>query len=265
MQVNGTEIATDRRTSSMPFAGLLFESHTIPEMTDIAITGNPQIARHVDLIDEELRGWNCGIIYGNLMPILLPFSADQDREQILARRQQYLDQPEQFSWYTADGEIRSGARSAMVPQQHIQYQRPLLDGESLSYEFFYEADQQEVHPSIGRIAVLLRPEGAKLRWLPQGRSLESLELDPLNEVAPDEVLGSGALQLHQGQWNTVELTADGDRVRVAVNGEPVCSLATSIDKRPGLLGEQGRGCRVRAMRLSGPWPETLPDNLLELR
>ncbi len=265
MKVNEVEAVVDRRTASMPFLGLLFEHHTIAEIADISLQGEPVIPREVDLIGEDLRGWDCSLISGYLMPMLLPSPAGQDH-QLLTRRAQYETNLERFSWFTADSELRNGQWPGLPNdghQQHLQYQRPLLEGESISYEFFHEEGKQEVHPSIGRIGILLRPEGVKLRWLSQRQSLESLDLDPLHEVAPDERLGDGKPELRENDWNQVTLTLSGESVIVEVNGKPVCRLLTSLDQRFGLLGEQGRGCRVRAIRLTGPWPETLPENLFE--
>ncbi len=266
VDINGKEATVDRRTSSMPFVGVHFERYTISEAADIRLEGNPTIAREVDLIDEDLRGWSCPIIGGNLMPIALPLKSDQDPDQVQAQRQQNLQNVERFAWYGRDRELRSGnggVSTATAGQRHIQYMRPLLDGETIRYEFFHEADKQETHPSVGRIGVLLRPDGVKLRWLPQRDSLESVELDPLNEVDPDERLGDGKPELRENDWNDVELTAEGDAVVVTVNGKPVARFATSLDRRFGLLGEADRSCRIRSIRLTGDWPKTLPGNLLE--
>lgn len=266
INANGKELAVDRRTSSMPFVGVHFEFHTISEAADIRLEGSPTIPRQVDLIDEDLRGWSCPIIGGSLIPMALPLKPDQDPDLTKAQRQQNLENAERFTWFGRDGELRSGNRGvspAAAGQRHIQYMRPLLDGETIRYEFFHEAGKRETHPSLGRIGVLLRPDGVKLRWLPQRDSLESAELDPLHGVDPDELLGDGKPELRPNDWNDVELTAEGDDVLVRVNGKPVARFATSLDRRFGLLGEADRECRVRSIRLTGDWPKTLPEDLLE--
>ncbi len=266
MNINQTDVVADRRTASMPFVGVHFEHHVIAEVADIRLEGNPAIAREVNLIDEDLRGWSCPIIGGALMPMLLPLKPDQDPDQMQAQRQQNQENAERFAWFSREDELRSG-QGGVSPdaggQRHIQYQRPLLDGDTIRYQYFHEAGKQETHPAIGRIGVLLRPDGVKLRWLPQRDSLESDGLDPLHEVDPDELLGDGSPELRADDWNDVELTAEGDDVVVEVNGKPICRFTTSIDRRFGLLGETGRQCRVRAIRLTGDWPETLPENILK--
>ena len=110
---------------------------------------------------------------------------------------------------------------------------------------------------------MLRPDGVKLRWLPQRDSLESTDLDPLNEVAPDEWLGDGKPALREDDWNVVAVTAEGDDMLVEINGRPVCRFAASLDRRFGLLGEADRQVRVRDIRLTGDWPATLPQDLFE--
>ena len=47
----------------------------------------------------------------------------------------------------------------------LAYFRPLRSGETLRYEFFYRAGETMVHPSLGRLAFLLEPEGVRLHWM----------------------------------------------------------------------------------------------------
>ena len=265
IEVNGEELVVDRRTASMPFVGLQFEFHVISEAVDVRLEGKPTIPRRVDLIDEDLRGWNCPIIGGSLMPMALPLKPEQDPDQVRAQRQMLRQSAERAAWFDRDGELHSGSGgvSPAAGQRHIQYVRPLLDGETIRYEFYHQSGKQEAHPSVGRIAVLLRPDGVKLRWLPQRDSLESTDLDPLNEVAPDEWLGDGKPALREDDWNVVAVTAEGDDMLVEINGRPVCRFAASLDRRFGLLGEADRQVRVRDIRLTGDWPATLPQDLFE--
>ncbi len=266
--VNDHTVVEDRRATSVPFVGVVFEHHTIAATSDYALAGNPKIARQVDLIDAELRGWSANITGGHLAPIDLPISPDQDPEQIQAQRQQLAANYTRFAWYSRDGQLRSGSGAPAAEaagQRHLHYHRPLLEGESISYRFHYEPGSREVHPAIGRVVILLRPEGAKLRWLKQSHSLESIDVPPLHEVDPDQLIGDGKPKLLPGQWNEVKLTAAGDQVIVAVNGEPVCRVGLGQERRFGLLSEPERECQVQEVRLTGPWPETLPADLMEPR
>ena len=268
MTIDGNAAVEDRRSASAPFVGVVFEHHTVVSTTGYALAGNPRVARHVNLIDADLRGWTANITGGSIPAIDLPIPPDQDIDQVRAQRQRNAENHHRFAWYSRDGQLLSGSGNSQpdaAGQRHIQYHRPLLDGESIDYRFQYDAGSLEVHPAIGRVVILLRPEGIKLRWLSQAHSLESFELPPLHEVDPDELIGSGKPKLRQGDWNEVKLTAEGDQVVVEVNGEAVCRVGLGLDRRFGLVSEAERECQVQEIRLTGPWPETLPDDLMERR
>ena len=70
----------------------------------------------------------------------------------------------ELAWTVKEGELISGKSKTTGPgnQSVVQYQRPLGDGESFTYEFFYKAGKTEVHPAIGRTAFMLRPDGLKV-------------------------------------------------------------------------------------------------------
>jgi hypothetical protein len=261
VKINGTEATLDERTDSMPFVGMFFYGNVVTEVADIQIDGNPTIPREVKLIAPQLRGWSCPILGGRMLGAHLPLAPTDDADAVKQRHEVELAEAKQrTTWYVRDGELRTGDQTMTTnpgSQRHIQYLRPLLDGESIDYDFFYEDGKQEAHPAIGRVALLLRPEGVKLRWLPQTRSLESYQLEALHEVAPEEVIGDGQPELLEGEWNQVQLTAEGSQVVVKVNGKAVCRFTTSLDQRFGLLAEKERSCRIRDMTLTGPWPKTL--------
>lgn len=262
LTVNGQQVLRDRRAASMPFVGIVLEHHVIASMADLRIEGNPTIARHVDLIDAQLRGWHSPILDAMLPPLLLPAGPDQDAAAVTAALASVNQNPERFSWFSRDDELRSGnAAVGSSGMRHLAYLRPLLDGETFQYEFDYQPGQREVHPAIGRIVVLLRPEGVKLRWLPQTHSAESIHLPPQHEVQPLEPIGDGKPNLVVGS-NQLRITIDGDRAVVSVNEQPVCRVELSIDRRPGLVGEADRASVIRSARLSGDWPTSLPQQLM---
>jgi hypothetical protein len=263
--VKGAYGTTDQRTESMPFAGLMFYRNSVSEVDQIRLEGAPIIPREVNLIGPQLRGWCCSILGGYMPDAHLPLAPTENADAVRrSRERQQQDAKKQRTWFVSDGELLSGDRLYKYnsgDQRHIQYMRPLWEEESISYEFFYEAGVQEMHPSVGRIAVLLRPAGVKLRWLSQASSLESFEMDALHELPPDETLGKGRPELREGDWNRVNVLHEGQTILVEINGKPVCRFAPALDQRFGLLGEKDRSCRIRALRLAGPWPRTMPEDL----
>ena len=160
----------------MPFVGFACSGDKRLTIRDIKIIGNPTIPREVNLISEnDMRGWNAK--YFNLV---LPTSEinrdkrDQDAGAPRAvRTRPKMSDVKKLSWTVKDGEIISGSDSRKPHQEQycLQYQRPLCDGETLTYEFFYEPGKIEVHPSIGRIAYMLRDDGCKLHWMNAGGDL----------------------------------------------------------------------------------------------
>ncbi len=258
--VNGSASGQITRSGSFPFVGLFLQSNSTAEVADIAIEGNATIPRYVDLIGDELRGWSCPIHVGELPKMTLRTDPVEPETN-----QAPSDSPDPtLAWLAEQGVLKTGAQkrsSSPGECRHIQYQRPLLDGETITYEADYVADQTEVHPSIGRVVVMIRPSGVKLRWLVQTRSLESDKEAFDTEVDPDEVLVDGGIELTPS--TKVAMTAEGDQCLVTVNGTPVCRFTMAFDRRPGFLCEKDREVRITSMQLTGDWPETVPDDLLE--
>lgn len=263
--VNGTEMVSDQRTVTMPFVGLHFLGEAQAAVGDLRIDGAPTVLREVKPIGPQLRGWSCPILAGYLINAHLPLGPTSNVANVDNKRKRAEANAEsQTTWFERDGELRSGKRSSKSNaggQRHIQYLRPLIDDETMSYRFFYEAGQHEVHPSIGRVVFLLRPDGVKLRWLADDRSLESFQISPLHEVDPTEVLGDGVPLFREGEWNDVTLLCVGNMIELSVNGKSICRTEMSIDQRFGVLCEEGRQARIRDLKLVGPWPETLPASL----
>lgn len=270
---NGETILTDQLRPGMPFLGVVVGMNSVSQFRDIEVSGEISIPRAVDLIGPQLAGW-ATLYYGGSLPDLhLPLPPDQNAGRIAEQRQQYLDRQHEIStWHARDGHLVTGERPGYFTKgemRHINYLRPLCAGESLTYEFLYEPEKSEVHPTVGRIAVLLRSEGPRLRWLAIDGSLESAETEPLHEVAPRDLLLDAAdpMPLKESDWNSVTLTVDdsGQHLTVALNGTNLCRVSTPQPQPFGLLAEKGRTVDVRAAALTGPWPEKLPDDLMEAK
>ena len=61
----------------------------------------------------------------------------------------------------------------------------------------------------------------------------------------------------------IEIQRKASEIVVAVNEKPICRFTMSIDQRFGLLGEEDRDCQIRDLTLTGQWPKTLPERLIE--
>lgn len=264
----GQDLMTDARVDSFPFVGLFLQSYSTSEATDISITGNPTIPRQVNLMHPRLRGWSSQIVGVRLPALHLPIMPKQDAEKLATQRRDAskLD-IEYAAWLVTDDELRTGKGNTNT-EKHLHYQRPILDGETVSYKFWYEPEKMNVSPTVGRVVMMIRKDSVKLRWMPQSSSAESDTTSRRDSTSTlktdfevDDVLGDGKPNLKAGDWNAVELAADGDKVTITINGQPLARVTMALDRRPGFLCEAKREVRVRDISLSGDWPETLPDDL----
>lgn len=53
-------------------------------------------------------------------------------------------------------------------QRMLTWMRLVLEGETLSYEFFYDEEKSTVHPALGRMGFLMDPSGVRIRWVTTG-------------------------------------------------------------------------------------------------
>ncbi|MCD0459401.1 tetratricopeptide repeat protein [Roseiconus lacunae] len=257
----------EARRNSMPFVGFSTSGDKKLTISGIKITGEAKIPRQVSLIsDEDMRGWTA--TYFN-MP--LPTSGinmkQRDKEAAEPRSVRKRPRPDDLSslsWTVNDGEIISGelTRHGHQEQDCLQYQRPLCDGETLRYEFLYEKDKIEVHPTIGRVAYMLREDGCKLHLMNSGNTSWHI---PQGYEVPVPGVPAKPIKLNDGDWNEVTMKRDGNRLTLSVNGEVVFAGVPETRDGSQIFGffrdSKDKQVRIRNVVLSGDWPETIPENL----
>jgi hypothetical protein len=136
------------------------------------------------------------------------------------------------------------------------------DGE-LELEFFYEPGKFEVHPALGRVAILLRPEGAALHKLTDAQ-YDRTGLAPDNA---EPLPGAAPVALKNADWNTLQLAIAASEVTFTLNGQPAGRLALdgANDRTFGLFRYADvSGVRVRNVVLRGTWPRDLSAVTQEL-
>ena len=217
---NGLPLIEDQAGDN-PWLALSADWGRNPIYRNLQLTGAPQIPREVRLSDDpRLRGW-IAAFYGQTRSDPLagvttaggqPVAQSAPRDILLPAVAGLAvpsgsSTPAQFDWSFSDGTI-VGRRIATAPvgasQSRFYYHRPLLDGERIRYEFLYEPGQTGVHPTVGRIAFLLEPEGVALHWMTDG-DVDATGLAPDNRaVIPAEQ--RGPVPLTPDEWNQVELS-----------------------------------------------------------
>jgi hypothetical protein len=168
-------------------------------------------------------------------------------------------------WRLADGVILGEPtdRSPSAPANHLTYFRPLQNGESIEYEFYYEPERQHVHPALGRLVFLIEPGGVRVRWRVQGdRDWTGLSDDhavtePLNRRGPRP------LPLKPAEWNRLHISMSGDAVTLNLNDTEIYvrQLEPENSRAFGLYRDHGPClARVRNVIMRGDWPERLTDS-----
>jgi hypothetical protein len=267
-RINDILVYREKRTDGTPWIGLHSEGNKKTTVRNIKITGEPTIPRRVNLIPEgNLRGWS-GQYYGLNLPTAGVNVTQREKEANAPRRYRSSPKPtrvKNLAWTVKDGELVSGeiVKRGSAGQSCIRYERPIGDGETLQYEFYYEPGKSEVHPTIGRIAYMLRPQGCHLHWMSAGGTSWKIPADyevPLPGAEQDP------LPLKAGQWNQVQLKRNGMNLQISLNGETVFDQEPQSRLGDMVFGLYHNGtktsARIRNVTLTGPWPESLPENLL---
>jgi tetratricopeptide (TPR) repeat protein len=271
--VNDTLVYREERTESSPWFAIFAMGDRRTPIRNVKITGQPKIPRNVELIpDDTLRGWSRRYYSGrNFLP-LAKINTDKHEDGV---REPYrygsgaapADQLDKLVWSVRDGELISGNMDSFGHQQTtcIQYERPLGDGETWKYEFFYEPGKFETYPTLGRSAYMLRPEGCKLRWMKAMGSTWQVPLDfeaDLQNAAPENA------SFKEGEWNEVAITRSGDEIQISLNETLVAKHRPYSPLGQMVFGfyrpSEDVKVRVRNATLTGPWPRSLPENLFEI-
>ena len=145
-------------------------------------------------------------------------------------------------------------------QSRIYYFRPLLNGDSITYEFLYEPGQVMVHPAIDRLAFLLDEGGVRVHWMTVGGDdLSGLPADNAAEE-PANRRGPKPIPLKAGQWNGVKLSLAQNNVTLELNGQTIYErpLESSLGRQFGLFHYKDQTtAQARKFVLRGKWPEAL--------
>lgn len=249
--VNGHPSWTDSRLAELsPWLGLRAFGDRRPLFRNLKIIGSPVIPREVHLVEgAAMRGWQAGF-FGELQPSFADMAVS--------------DESPPANWSVKDGVIHSAKRNAedrVNPQSWLRYQRPLFDGESISYEFHYEPGEVVVHPALGRLAFLIEPGGVRLHWITDGVNEWTGLLEDNAIVEPLNRRGPKPLPLRVGEWNRVRVSLVDEVVTLTLNDKVIYVRAVEEEsgRQFGLFRYSSRSAvRVRNVVMVGDWPEEVP-------
>ncbi len=290
--VNGHLFYEDKEPSpTSPWLGLYTHRERQTAWRNFRLKGTPVIPREVKLcVADRLEGWVSSLYGETQPPRRTGITTDRFGNQIsVARgtRRTSNTAPgsprasfdlNDYDWSAQDGEIRGRRLSGPVSTKNryvnneqefslataaesvLTYCRPLLDGDSLAYEFRHEPGQVDVHPAVDRLVFLLEPQGVRLHWMTRGSSDASgLAADNVADE-PEARRGPATLPLRAGDWNRLVVALHGDVMTLELNGQTILErrLEAGNNRQFGLFHDKDRTeVRVRNVVLKGRWPQTL--------
>jgi len=290
--VNGHLFYEDKEPSpTSPWLGLFTHRERQTTWRNFTLKGTPVIPKEVKLcVADRLEGW-VSSLYGETQPprrtsvtsdrfgnLVAGMRRTRGTSNAAAASPRGEIDPDDYDWSAQEGVIRGRRLLRPIPtnkryintdqefslstaaESGLTYCRPLLDGDSLTYEFRYEPGQVEVHPALDRLVFLLEPQGVRLHWMTRGPSdMSGLSAD--NAVdEPSARRGPAALPLRAGDWNTLIVALHGDVATLELNGQTILErrLEAGNNRQFGLFHDKDRTeVRVRNVVLKGRWPQTL--------
>jgi hypothetical protein len=278
--VNGHPVWIDPLTASTsPWLALRCFGDYIPVFRNFQMAGNPVIPREVRMSDGSLlRGWFTQFYPSHVsraVPVTENTAAINALSATAVESPAPIPSTTNYDWFIQDGVIRGTTRDEpfrAAVQSRLTYFRPLQNGEVVAYEFLYEPGKHEVHPALGRLALMIEPNGVRIHWMTSGEvewtglSEDNATLEPLNRRGPRR------LPLNPGQWNRVTLGLDNDTLKLTLNDVEIYARKMEVDnsRRFSFYHDRSRtAVQVRNVVLRGSWPEYLTDedkqNLLASR
>ena len=242
---------------SSPWLGLRSSGTKRPVFRNIRLSGNPDVPREVHLTTDgdQLRGWQAGF-FGETLP---SFHSRLDAGETSGKA---------VDWRIESGEVISSQQTDASNSEKpgwLRYQRPLLDGESISYEFLHRGDDAIVHPTIGRLAFLLEPTGVRVRWITTGElewsglEADNAALEPLNRRGPKP------LPLREKDWNSLRVELSDNKVLITLNDQLIYQrpVDPNSETQFGLYRPtRNAEARVRQVLMTGDWPEAIPADFI---
>ncbi len=255
------------------------------------IIGEPTIPDVVSLShSDRLEGW-VSSFFNESQP---PRRDTAQRNAILNRaRQNRAATEDAYDWSSRDGVIR-GRRLAARPDDEslpnnqnavrpsrLYYHRPLGDGESVFYQFFYDPQaKQHVHPTLGRLVFQLEPAGVQLleladdgvrRMAAPGRPVSKNSDDSQCPTQTAEGGHPTKLPLMPGEWNAVTVSFEDGTATLKLNGEVIAKrpIEATHDLHVGFYHDKSlTEAKIRSVGMKGAWQHSgfLPsENLVEPR
>ena len=258
---DGYVIFEEKLSDTSPWLMLATYGPRVTSYRNFHIEGDPQVPSEVRLISgDRMDGWSCSF-FGESQPRHhLMAEPSPQNNSYLSRQQQ--EEPTEFDWRAKDDILVGRANAEMADAESwVYYKRPLGEGESLTYEFFYEPGKSLVSPTIGNNALMLTEEGVLTRWLIPNQYPFLVERK--DSIQEDAYRQAETLALKQNDWNSGKITWKDGTVTVLINDQPVYQrpAAEINDLRFGFYRTRELAAQVRNVVLKGDWPTDIQQVL----
>jgi Tol biopolymer transport system component len=243
--LNGREVVSESLPMPRdPWIGIRCWSKHHCRVKDVRITGQPTVLQGVPLTDStDLTGW---------------VSYHEEAVSNSTGRWVHTGDPESSGWIVGKP---NPALAGTFSESLLRYQRPLVEGGSVEYEFFYEPGVFETHPALDRLALMIQPDGIHEHRITDGR-FERTDAGPAESVEiPRHRRGPAKLPLRPKDWNRVSLQLQGDMLALLLNDVVVYErpLESNNLRTFGLFHYADQGeVRVRRAVMRGAWGKNLP-------
>jgi hypothetical protein len=146
----------------------------------------------------------------------------------------------------------------------LRLARPMLEDGAIEYEFYHEPGKAMVHPSLGRLAFVIQPDGVALHRLTD-TPYERAGLDPGNlTVEPTRRRGPASPPLVPKAWNRLKFALIGGVATITLNDVLIYErpIEATNSRSFGLFHHADEAeARVRDVTQVGEWPRTIPPSL----
>ncbi|MEM1224227.1 MAG: DUF1583 domain-containing protein [Planctomycetota bacterium] len=234
---NGRQVHRRSVVDGFPWLGFYSHLSQSGAVRNVRIVGSPEVPDSINLLHPTLPGWRS--YYGHSVK----------------------GQP---TWTFEEGHLngrREKFSRGFGRERFIYYQRPLMDGDEVQYQFFYQPGEAIVHPALDRMALVIDTEQVGVHQITDGqfdatfRDKNNLKVRPVDQRRrPDAAL-------LPGQWNQARVSVHGDQLELRLNEELVF-LGDLNPNNPRLFGffyySDRSQARVRDVTLHGSWPTQLP-------
>jgi hypothetical protein len=150
----------------------------------------------------------------------------------------------------------------------LRYARPMLEDGEIEYQFYHEPGKAMVHPTLGRLAFVIQPDGVMVHRLTDG-PYERTGLEAGNLSAePSRRRGPASPPLRPKSWNRLSFAVRGDVATITLNDVLIYEhpIERTNSRSFGLFHFADEGeARVREVHYRGGWPRAIPNALEKKR